>query len=115
MHVLVVDDDAAIREILAIALEDEGHEVSTAADGAQALERVDERQPDLVLLDLNMPVLDGWQTHARLRTRTPHIPVVFMTAGNVARSEAARHEADGFLPKPFDIDRLLSLIDSFAQ
>ena len=115
MHVLVVDDDPAIREILAIALEDEGHEVSTAADGAQALARVDERQPDLVLLDLNMPVLDGWQTQARLRTRTPRIPVVFMTAGTVAKSEADRHQADGFLPKPFDIDRLLSLIDSFAQ
>jgi two-component system OmpR family response regulator len=67
------------------------------------------------LLDLNMPVLDGWQTHARLQNRSPHIPVVFMTAGNVARIEAERYHADGFLPKPFDIDRLLSLIESFAQ
>jgi len=114
MHVLVVDDDPAIREILAIALEDEGHEVSTAEHGAEALVRVDERTPDLVLLDLNMPVLNGWETHARLRARSPRIPVVYMTAGNVARKEAETHQADGFLPKPFDINLLFTLIDSFA-
>ena len=113
-RVLVVDDDTAIREFVALALQDEGYAVATAADGREALERCAAFGPDLVLLDLNMPGLDGWQTRARLRETAPRLPVVFMTAGQHAASEAARHDAAGALPKPFDLDQLLALVARFA-
>ncbi len=109
-RVLVVDDDFSIRELIAMVLADEGYEVLTAADGAEALTLVGRRPPDLVLLDLNMPVLDGWQTQARLRVEAPRLPVVIMTAGNRARQEAEQHAAAGYLAKPFDVDDLCATV-----
>ncbi len=114
-RVLVVDDDESIRELVALVLEDEGYQVATAADGAQALGQVETFHPDVVLLDLNMPVLDGWQTHGRLRQRLPQLPVVFMTAGQHAAAEAARHQAAGALPKPFDLDVLIATVARFVS
>ena len=114
-HVLVVDDDDAIREIVQEILEDEGYHVSTAANGREALAQVAVSPPDVVLLDLNMPVLDGWQTHARLREQQLAIPVVYMTAGQRAQHEAERHQAAGYLAKPFDLAHLLATVERFAS
>ena len=113
-HVLVVDDDEGIRGIIQMTLELEGYSVATAANGKEALDRINERRPALILLDLMMPIMTGWEVLGQLRTSGLGIPVVFMTAGFRAHSEAERHHADGHLAKPFDIDELLRIVERFA-
>ena len=113
-HILVVDDDRSIREIVQAALEDEDFAVTTATNGREALERIAESRPDVILLDLNMPVMDGWAFHARVRDEGLRIPVVFMTAGQHACVEAARCGAEGCLPKPFGIDELYGAVSRFV-
>jgi CheY-like chemotaxis protein len=113
-HVLVVDDDPGIRGFLQAILESEGFGVAAAADGQAALEQIAARRPDVVLLDLAMPVLDGWQVQARLRAEGLAIPLIFMSAGYDAALEARRHGAAGHLIKPFDADVMLALVCRLA-
>ena len=113
-RVLIVDDDPAIRHAVAMMLEDEGYAVITAANGVEALDRIKESAPGLVLLDLQMPEMDGWQVQGRLRQIMPELPVVFMTAGYRARAEAERHAAAGYIAKPFDMDHLLDVVGRFV-
>ena len=102
--VLVVDDDAQVRALLTLALTDEGYGVVTAPDGKVALERVAQHQPQLIVLDVNMPEMDGRAFLARYRLRPgAHAPVVLTTAG-ANKAEVADLEADAFLGKPFDLD-----------
>lgn len=114
MHVLVVDDDAAIRSVIQITLADEGYRVTTATNGREALDRILKDRPAVVLLDLQMPVMDGWRLQASLHELGVNVPVVFMTAGYRARAEAERHQAAGYLAKPFDLDDLLRTVAHFA-
>ena len=115
-RVLVVDDDAQIRDVVALALLDEGYEVVTAANGAIALERAVEYPPHLILLDMRMPVLDGWRFAAAYRAQTAHpAPIVVMTAAQDARRWAAEIAAAGCLPKPFDLGHLLDLVAAHAH
>jgi CheY-like chemotaxis protein len=111
--VLVVDDEEAIRQVVAMTLEDEGYVVTTAAHGQEALAQVLQARPDLVLLDLHMPVMDGWAFCAELKRRELIIPIVFMTAGARARDEAARAGVAGSLAKPFNLDVLLDTVARF--
>ncbi len=113
-RVLVVDDDPAIRRAVGMMLEDEGYDVATAANGREALDQIAESAPSVVLLDLQMPEMDGWQLQRRLRELHLDVPVVFMTAGYRARAEAERHQAAGYLAKPFDMDDLLSTVARFV-
>jgi two-component system chemotaxis response regulator CheY len=113
--VLIVDDDAGIRDTIQFMLEDAGYTVVTATNGPEALERVLDSQPSLVLLDLQMPLMTGQETLARLRQMPYQIPVVFMTAGLRAQVEAARHGADGHLAKPFELEELLQLVRRFCD
>lgn len=113
-HVLVVDDAPTIRSLVSIILESEGYHVTTAANGKEALERIAIDPPDLVLLDLVMPVMSGWELQEALRARSCTIPVVLMSADQRARAEAARHGAGGCLPKPFDPDVLLQTVARFV-
>ena len=83
--VLVVDDEPGIRSAIRMILELEGYQVLTAGTGEEALGQVARTPPRVVLLDLTMPGLDGWQTHARLKDVAPALPVVFMSAGIRAR------------------------------
>ncbi len=109
--VLVVEDDPSLRELLAIMLEAEGLEVDTAANGKEALERIDSRSPALILLDMSMPVMDGWQFCRELDRRTgPRPRIVVVTAATDPAKRADEVHADGWLAKPFDRDRLLSLV-----
>jgi CheY-like chemotaxis protein len=108
--ILVVDDDASIRTLLAAVLTDEGYSVALACNGRAALDCLTDQPPRLILLDLQMPVMDGWTFHAELRARALPIPVVYMTAGAQAQQEAERHHADGFLAKPFELDELIDLV-----
>ena len=113
-HVLVVDDDIDIRQTIAEILQSEGYSVATAGNGEAALTRIAERMPALILLDLQMPVMSGWEVLSHLRERSIPIPVVFMTAGYRAQTEAERHRAEGHLGKPFEMDDLLGLVARFT-
>jgi two-component system chemotaxis response regulator CheY len=113
--VLVVDDDEVIRLTLAGLLELEGYAVRTAADGAEALTIVDRERPCLVLLDMRMPVLDGWGFAAALRGRGVRVPIAVMTAAHDARRWADEVAADACLAKPFDLDDVLATVGRFCR
>jgi CheY-like chemotaxis protein len=107
--VLVVDDERAIRDFLGDVLTGEGYDVSTASDGHAALTQLATAPPDLVLLDIMMPVLDGREVLRRMRAdpRLSRVAVLVMSA---AADPGPLVGVDRFLPKPFDLDRLLSAI-----
>ena len=109
-HILVVDDDPDVAEVLQLALEAAGFEVQTAAQGAEALRSIEKRRPALVLLDLMMPVMSGADLIALLRSdaRYHDLPVVLVTAWP---SEAMGVSgAQGVLCKPVDLHQLLEVI-----
>jgi CheY-like chemotaxis protein len=115
-RVLVVDDDAAIRQFIQMALEGSGYEVTTAEDGQQALASVRRTPPQLILLDMRMPVMDGWAfTRAYRETPPPHAPIVVVTAARDAGEYAGDVEADAFLAKPFNLRELLGLVARLVQ
>ncbi|HZS60896.1 MAG TPA: response regulator transcription factor [Gemmatimonadaceae bacterium] len=103
--VLLVEDEETLRKVLRSLLERDGFEVAEAADGAEALTAVDRLSPDAVVLDLNLPVLDGYDVLSRLRTRTTSatLPVLVLTANGDEASEtrALKMGANEFLTKPF--------------
>jgi two-component system response regulator MprA len=110
MDVLVVDDEPAVRDALQRALRAEGYRVSTAADGRQALERVAQDHPDLVVLDILMPVMDGLQVCRALREAGDRTPTLVLTARDSVsdRVEGLDAGADDYLVKPFALDELLA-------
>ena len=110
--ILVVDDDPAILATVEEILTSEGYAVATATNGAQALEVIEQTRPALVLLDMRMPVLDGWGFARGLRARGVAVPVLVMTAAQDARRWAEEIAAVGYLPKPF---RLLDLLDAVER
>ncbi len=108
----MVDDDLDIAELVRLALTDEGFDVVTATNGAAALDVAHESPPDLVLLDMRMPIMDGWTFARRYRAEPPpRAPIVVMTAARDAAERAAEIDADGFLSKPFSLDELFGVID----
>lgn len=109
-RILVVDDNPSILSVVSDALVLEGYGVETAANGAEALCAVERALPSLVVLDMRMPILNGWQFLAELRARHLDVPVLVMTAACDARCWAEEVEADGFLSKPFELDELLSAV-----
>lgn len=111
VRILVVDDEVSIRELLQAFLEEEGYTVVLASNGQDALARLAERPIAAVLLDLNMPVMDGWACLAQLRQLEPDLPVVVMTAGLPARHVAEQRGAAGFLEKPFELQELIDTVD----
>ena len=108
--ILVVDDDYAIRMAVSEILQFEGYSVATAANGAEALAAIERLKPSLVLLDMRMPVLDGWGFARALRERGVQVPTVIMTAAHDAAVWASEIGADGYLPKPFQIQELLDVV-----
>jgi CheY-like chemotaxis protein len=113
-HVLIVDDEAGIRDFLHAILQAEGYSVAVATDGREALDRVAERPPDVVLLDLAMPVMNGWQFQERLRELGLHLPLIFMSAGYDAEEQARLHHAEGHLSKPFEVEDMLRAVGRYA-
>jgi two-component system response regulator HydG len=114
--VLVVEDDAMIRSLLAEVLRDEGYTVETAADGAAALAVVRRWPPDVILLDLNMPVLDGWGfLTAYRREPAPRARIGATSATVNAAQWAEVAGADAFLAKPFDLDAVLALVHDLVR
>jgi two-component system, chemotaxis family, chemotaxis protein CheY len=117
--VLVVDDDAVIRSTVAELLLDEGYDVDQAADGAQALQLVFRSVPDAIVLDLMMPVVDGWAFVERCRTieGAGEVPIVVMSATHGLHESAELLHAMGvraILAKPFDVDALIAIVQRYA-
>jgi DNA-binding response OmpR family regulator len=113
--ILVADDDATIADLLQQALEAEGYETSKATQSLRFFDAVMERQPDLILLDLLMPYLEGEDELRLLKMNdaTRHIPVIVVTALLEAKQDEARYRQLGvveIVTKPFDLDKLVALI-----
>jgi two-component system chemotaxis response regulator CheY len=115
-RVLVVDDDESIRSVVTAALREEGYDVLEATNGAAALEIVRQLYPVVILLDMWMPVMNGWEFVRQYRALPgPHAPIVVMTAAVDARRRGAEIAADGVLAKPFELDSLLDTVASYAR
>ncbi len=115
-RVLVVDDDESIRDFVSLALSEEGYEVMTAAHGAAALNLLGESQPDLILLDMRMPTMDGWEFSRIYRSAPgPHAPIVVLTAARDVTGRATQVQAEACLGKPFDVDELLDLVGRYRR
>jgi two-component system chemotaxis response regulator CheY len=114
VRVLIVDDEPAIRHAVEAVLVDEGFVVATAPDGAAALAALDTAKPDAILLDLRMPVMDGYAFLASYRTRPePRAAVIVCSTASNAAGVIGLGAA-GYLRKPFDIDELIEMIQKFA-
>jgi DNA-binding NtrC family response regulator len=113
-HILIVDDERELCDLVATLLRERGHTTQSVQSGEAALQAASERQPDLVLLDLNLNGMDGFEALRRLRTSAPGVPIVMMTAfGNVqAAVKAMKLGATDFIGKPFDNQALFSNIDT---
>ena len=109
--VLVAEDDEVLRETLSETLRLEGYIVAGAPDGAQALTALERLHPNVVLLDIQMPVLDGKGFARELEARGLHVPIVVMTAAANADSCADEIDADGWVAKPFKLSELLPAIE----
>lgn len=109
-HVLVVDDDPNITEAVRDGLEFEGYRVTTARNGVEALREVSDDPPTLILLDMRMPIMSGWEFAAQYRVAGRRAPVIVMTAAANARAWADEIEADAVLPKPFTLDDLMTAV-----
>ena len=116
-RVLVVDDDGAVLSALRRALALEGYEVLTAEDGEQALETTSSAEPDLVVLDIMLPGLDGLSVCRELRSSDPRLPILMLTARDTLRDRVAGLDrgADDYLVKPFALDELLARIRALLR
>ena len=117
--ILVVEDDDAIRTLVAEVLEDDGYRVREATNGAEALERLREERPDLIVLDLMMPVMDGWTfvNECRRLRWCGEVPIVVTSASHDLPRTAEQLRSLGVrncLAKPFELDGLLELVERYA-
>jgi DNA-binding response OmpR family regulator len=107
---LIVEDDTDLLGLMALVLSSAGYHVQTALNGRDALQVVAEQMPDLILLDMKMPVMNGWEFAAAFQARYAHaVPIVVVTAAEDAAARAQDIGAAGWLGKPFDLDDLLAV------
>ncbi len=109
--ILVVDDDPSILATVEDILDFEGYEVVTAMNGQEALRILEKRLPSLVVLDMRMPVVDGWGFAERVRERGIEVPLLVMTAARNAQRWAEEIGAAGYVAKPFEMSELLQEIE----
>ena len=118
-RLLVVDDEPNLLRAVAASLRTEGYEVITARNGREALVRVAESVPDLVISDIRMPGMDGYQLASQLRAsqRTALVPIIFLTAKDETADRVAgfRSGVDAYITKPFEPDELLAVIHSILN
>jgi DNA-binding response OmpR family regulator len=109
--ILVVEDDFDLRQTILWTLKDEGHEVEEAGDGREAVERALQRKPALVLLDMGLPIIDGYGVAAGLRSNYGDtVLIVTMTADGRAAEKARHIGAAAYLNKPFELDDLIAIV-----
>jgi len=104
--ILIVDDDANQRTLYEEEMRDEGYEVAVAADGREALQKASELRPNLVVMDVNMPVMDGLDTLSRLIEADRHIPIIIHTAYASYKDSFASWSADAYIVKSSDLTGL---------
>src|SRR5882724_1780559 len=113
--VLVVDDDPDILQTLALCLSTEGYEVLMASNGQEALEVLRRQKPACILLDLMMPVMDGWQFVSEMEQRGwRKAPLLILSADRAVQGHATRLHAEAYLAKPFDLDELLGKVSALT-
>ena len=112
--ILIVDDDVDILAVERAMLAENGFAVREARDGAEALRAMDEEPPAMIVLDVQMPGIDGPTFARELRTRLKHVPLVIVTGVADPKREADRCNAEAFLRKPFHADDLLRLVRRFS-
>ncbi len=117
MRILVVDDETAVREAVERALRLDGYEVAVAGDGREALETLEVRTPDAVVLDVLMPRIDGLEVCRRLRGRGDRTPVLMLTARDAVADRVAGLDAgaDDYLVKPFALEELLARLRALLR
>lgn len=115
--VLVVEDEAYLCDLIADVLEADGHRARKASNGLEALARLRERTPDLILLDLMMPIMDGWEFMSALKANKAwsDLPVVIITAIYDIKRTQQQTGARAVITKPFDIDQIGDIVRSFAN
>lgn len=112
-RVLIVEDDPDLSSVLGLILQDAGYRTMEAANGARALQQLEQERVELILLDMSMPVMNGWEFARCLHDRYGRqIPVIVVTAAENARRWAEEVSADGCVPKPFDLEDLLASVRS---
>ena len=116
-RVLVVDDEAMLADLLSRARRHAGWETATASDGLDALAKAASFRPDVVILDVQMPRMDGLETLERLRAHDPHMPVLFLTARDAVadRVSGLRAGADDYVTKPFDLDEVAARVQALLR
>jgi DNA-binding response OmpR family regulator len=117
MRILVVDDEAEIRDVLSVLLSTEDLDVVTARNGREAIQMALSSPPDMILMDIHMPVLDGVTATTLLKRHsvTAHIPIIAMSAGRHLRQHISGLRADSIIAKPFDLDELLAHIGLYDR
>ncbi len=115
-RILAVDDDERVLNFLRVKLKALGYEVVTASDGAEALQLIQAQEPDLVLLDVLMPTLDGFRTLEELR-KSSSVPVIMLSAkgADVDKIKGLQLGADDYLPKPFNPDELVARVEAVKR
>jgi DNA-binding response OmpR family regulator len=108
-RILIVEDQADVAQLIEVVLKGEGYTVAIARDGAQGLMLARDWKPDLILMDIMLPGVDGGTLIARLRqeAETAELPIIAMSASRTLRDRTAELQADALLSKPFDVDALL--------
>jgi len=114
-RVLLVDDDFSVRESLALALRSENFQVVTAANGEEALARYLDGYIDVVLLDLHMPVKNGWDTFERLTALNPYLAIILITSRLNQREMAAVAGASALMEKPLNVPLLIQTINRLVE
>lgn len=113
-RILIVEDDDSIRDFIKMGLEDEGYDSVTASNGLAALAAIPEYQPNIILLDLYMPQMDGRAfVDAYHQTPAPHAKIIMLTASHDVAATTRAIPVDGVLAKPFDLDDLYRTIQAF--
>ena len=117
--VLVVDDEPQVVWVLQFSLEAEGYTTFAARDGVQAMSAIAEHHPQLMLLDIMMPTMDGWSVLEEMmqlpREERPRVVVVSAMANLRDRAKASEMGADAFMPKPFNVDDLLAVLQGLER
>ena len=116
-RVLIIDDDASLLDVLAMAFEDAGHSVITATDGANGLEKIEREKPDAIVSDVNMPRVDGFALCRKLRQEGVQTPLVLLTSRDSEIDEALGLElgADDYVTKPFSTRVLLARVGALLR
>ncbi|WP_462264941.1 response regulator [Mucilaginibacter sp.] len=115
--ILICDDDEGILDMLTLVLEDSGFEVIAESNSLNVYQQIETHQPDLLLIDLWMPVLSGDQVVKQLKQNpdTQFLPVLVISASTDGRKIAEEARADGFIAKPFDLDKLINQVQSTTE